>query len=142
MADVFADIPEGYTRNRIDPALREKLESVSQKVVELLVGNVTRLTQKTPYVEMTMMRSQDGTRLLVHFVNYKVTVDGDVTPAQHLKAQVTVPLGKKVKSVHYGGPLAQLKPLEFVTKRNASQQNIIFQPDVLNIYGLAVVELE
>jgi hypothetical protein len=142
MADVFADIPEGYTRNRIDPALREKLETVSQRIVALLADKVTRLVEKMPHVEMTTMRSPDNTRLLVHFVNYEVTVDGDLTPAKSLKAQLVVPQGKKARSVHYSGTLSQMQPLEFTTTQKTPQQIIRFQTDELNIYGLAVVALE
>src|SRR5574341_354916 len=68
MAEVFPDIPEGYTRNRIDPLLRDKLDDVSKKIVELLSNRVTRIVETAPYVEMTTMLAPDNKRLLVHFV--------------------------------------------------------------------------
>ncbi|NUO82351.1 hypothetical protein HUU05_19935 [candidate division KSB1 bacterium] len=142
MADVFADIPEGYTRNRIDPVLRESLVRVARKTNELLEDKVTRLITKTPYVEITTMRPEDNRRMLVHLVNYDVTVEGDLTPAQNLQVQLAVAEGKKVKSVSYSGTLGEMKPLEFVVVEKAPQQIIRFQPDALNIYGLAVVALE
>ncbi|MGH7491839.1 MAG: hypothetical protein ACREOO_05545 [bacterium] len=142
MADMFADIPEGYTRNRIDPLLRETLVSVAQKVNELLEDKVSRLVGKMPYVEMTTMRPEDNSRVLVHLVNYDVTVDGDLEPAKNLQVQLAVPEGRKVKNVSYSGTLAEMKPLEFVVVENTPQQVIRFHPDELNIYGLAVVEME
>jgi hypothetical protein len=142
MAEVFPDIPEGYTRNRINPVLRDKLDNVSKKIVELLSDKVTRIVETAPYVEMTTMLAPDNKRLLVHFVNYDVTVNGGITPAKSVKAQLVVPQGKKVKSVHYSGTLSQMQPLEFATMSKGSQQLISFQPNEINIYGLAIVELE
>lgn len=142
MADMFADIPEGYTRNRIDPVLRATLKSVAQKATELLADKVTRLVEKTPYVEMTTMRPADNSRVLVHLVNYDVTIDGDLASAQNLQVQLAVPAGKKVKNVSYSGTLAAMKPLQFTVVKPAPQQVIRFQPDELNIYGLAIVEME
>lgn len=142
MANVFADIPEGYTRGRIDPALRVSLEATTQKVVALLDDRVTRLVEKKPYVEITAMAPQDGSRMLVHFVNYDVTVDGEITPAKSMDVQVALPNGKKARSVHFDGALAQMRPLQFSTVRKGAAQVIRFQADEVQVYGLAVVELE
>jgi hypothetical protein len=142
MADMFADIPEGYTRSRIDPELRAKLGSVVQKVTELLTDKVSRLKEQAPYVEITTMRPEDNSHVLVHLVNYDVTVDGNLTSAQNLQVQLVVPEGKKVKGVSYSGTLAAMQPLKFAVVANAPRQVIRFQADRLNIYGLAVVELE
>lgn len=142
MANVFADIPEGYTRSRIDPALRVSLEAAAQKVVALLDDRVTRLVEPKPYVEITAMASQDRSRMLVHFVNYDVTVDGEITPAKNMDVQVALPQGKKAKSVHFDGALAQMRPLHFAPVKKGAAQVIRFQADEVQIYGLAVIELE
>lgn len=142
MADVFADIPEGYTRNRIDPALRAKLELVSKKSIDLLADQTTRLVEKMPYVEITTMMPADKRRMLVHLVNYDVTLDGDITPARDVKVQVCIPAGKRVVSVLYNGTLGQLQPVNFTKTVKSDQQIIHFQPPELNLYGLAVIELE
>jgi hypothetical protein len=139
MADLFADIPEGYTRNRIDPALRKVLENLADQALILVAGRATRLAEKMPYLELTSMLSQDQSRMVVHLVNYDVTVDGTITPVKNLKVEVVVPRGKKVRSVHYNGTLAALKPVTF---RHKGPQLVSFDVDEVGIYGLAVVELE
>jgi hypothetical protein len=139
MADLFADIPEGYTRNRIDPALRQVLESAADETQRLLAGRLTRVAGKAPYVEMTSMISQDRSRMLVHLVNYDVTLDGTITPARNLKLEVYVPQGRKVRSVLYCGDLAALKPVAF---RRESPRLVSFTADEAGVYGMAVLELE
>ena len=142
MADVFADIPEGYTRGRINPQLHEKLEEVSEKINLLLNGNLSRVISDSPYIEMTTMLPKDKSHLLVHFVNYDVTVDGTITPARSMKAQVVLPKGKTAKSVVYNGELSDMRSLDFKTQKNDDVTTISFAPDVLSIYGLAIIELE
>ncbi len=139
MADLFADIPEGYTRNRIDPALRRILESAADETQRLLPGRLTRVTGKAPYVEITSMLSQDRSGMLVHLVNYDVTLDGTITPARNLKIEAFVPAGMKVRDVRYCGNLTALKPVAF---RQESPRLISFTADEVGIFGMAVIELE
>jgi hypothetical protein len=138
MADVFADIPEGYTRNRIDPALRRILESVAGKVIELGASGLTRLAQPVPYVEITSMLTANKDRMLIHLVNYNVTLDGEITPVRDVGVDVVPPAGKKVRSVGYSGTLSALAPVKFVPLG----KGIRFTADQLGIYGLAAIELE
>lgn len=142
MADVFSDIPEGYTRGRIDPSLRTILESAADKIEVLQRGKISRLVKKTPFVEMTTMQQSEKNRMLVHLVNYDVTVDGTITPANNLQVQVLIPDGKKVKQVSYNGLLGKMTPTEFKSQVNDGRQIVTFQPEVVNVYGLAVIELE
>ncbi|MFZ0391911.1 MAG: alpha-amylase family protein [Calditrichia bacterium] len=142
MADLFPDIPEAYTRNNMDPDLREILKRAAYRIQELLPGKVSMLTEKTPYVEMTTMSNPDKNLMLVHLVNYNVTLGGVITPAQDLKIQLSVPEGKKVKSVEYSGTLAQMNSLDFETEDRGGNTVITFSPDEVEVYGLAVVQFE
>lgn len=141
-ANIFVDIPEGYTRGRINPELRKILESLSNRVIELLSDRVTRLIKSSPYIEITTMLHRDKNRMLVHFVNYDVTVDGTITPVKNLKVQILMPYGKDVKSLNYSGTLSALKPVDFATIERGLDKLIIFKLDKLDIYGLTVMELE
>ncbi|MDZ7401794.1 MAG: beta-galactosidase trimerization domain-containing protein, partial [candidate division KSB1 bacterium] len=141
MADVFADIPEGYTRNRMDPELRQILENVVQKTIELLDDQTTRILSAAPYVELTTMLNQKENCLLVHLVNYDVTVDGTITPCKNLKIQLALPEGKKAKSVRYSGSLSELMPIEFGTIEKKGRQIVTFGVDEVQVYGLGIVEL-
>ncbi len=142
MADVFADIPQGYTRNQMDPALRRELENMADRVSSLLGARVTRLVSGPAYVELTTMLEKNAHRLLVHFVNYDVTLDGTITPARGLRAQVALPAGKKARSLAYSGSLGAMHPLEFETTRQNGRQVLTFEPEETGIYGLAAIELE
>jgi len=138
MADLFADIPEAYTRNRIDPALRRILNNVADQVVAALPGRLTRLVESRPYLEITSMIAGDNERMLIHLVNYDVTLDGVITPAHDVKVEVAVPNGKSVASVRYSGSLSALRPLKF----ESSGSGIRFEADTVGIYGLGIVELQ
>jgi hypothetical protein len=135
MADVFADIPEGYTRNRIDPQLRSHLNGVSEEISKLQDGRMTSLIEGTPYLEITTMRNREKDLLLVHLVNYDVLLDGTVTPAENVKIEILIPEGKKVKSISYGGELADMTAIAFEEKGRTIQCQV---PKV-NIYGMVLV---
>ena len=141
MADVFADIPQGYTRNQMDPALRRELENMADRVLSLMGARATRLVSGPAYVELTTMLEKNARRLLVHFVNYDVTLDGTITPARGLRAQVALPAGRNARSLAYSGCLGAMNPLEFATMRQNGRQTLTFEPEETGIYGLAVVEL-
>lgn len=142
MADVFADIPEGYTRNRMDAELRQILETVAFKAIELLDGRVTRILSTAPYVELTTMLNQKENCLLVHLVNYDVTVDGTITPTRNLKIQLAIPKGRKVESVRYNGSLSEMVPVEFSSIEKNGCRLVTFEVDQVQVYGLGIIDIE
>jgi hypothetical protein len=142
MADLFADIPEGYTRNRIDPALRSTLGRVAATVKDVLGANVTRLTQATPYVEISSMLETTGKRMLVHVVNYDVTVDGTISPARNLQLQVALPPGKKPGKMSWSGTLSDMKPLSLDSSSPRDGQSLVVNLDEVRVYGLLSIEME
>jgi hypothetical protein len=141
MADLFADIPEGYTRNRIDPGLRQILDKLAATLITLLEQRATRLLSPSPYVELTTMLDKAGNRMLLHTVNYDVTVNGDITPARGLKVQLGLPRGRTVRSIRYSGTLGEMQPVKWEIP-DAKQRSAVFELDQVNVYGLAVIELE
>ena len=142
MADVFADIPEAYTRNRIDPALRGILEKVAEAVNKNLGPGVTRLTQRAPYVEISSMLETTGKRMLVHVVNYDVTVDGTITPARNLRLQVALPPGRTVSRTDWSGTLSEMRPLTPQSSSHQDRQTLVVNLDEVSIYGLLSIELK
>lgn len=141
MADVFADIPEGYTRNRMDSALRQILNKVAQKTLELLDDQATRVLSTAPYVELTTMMNQKQNCLLIHLVNYDVTVDGTITPCRNLKIQLALPDSKRVKSVRYSGSLSEMVPVAFSLIEKGGFRLVTFEVDEVRVYGMGIVEL-
>lgn len=142
MADVFPDIPEGYTRNNMDPDLRQILKKAGARIRKLIPEQISMLTKKTPYVEMTTMTNDEENLMLVHLVNYDVMLNGTITPAQNLQVKLSLPAGKKVKSVDYSGTLSGLQPLGFESEQKSGKEMIIFEPAKVDVYGLAVVRFE
>ncbi len=138
MADVFSDIPEGYTRNRIHPELRQKLEELADKMMNLLNHKVTRIVTTAPYLELTTMRQKEKNLLLVHLVNYDVTVDGIQTPVENVDLQICLPDREKIKSIRYSGNLSELKPLALKSQK---ANMIELTLPVVEVYGLLVIEL-
>jgi hypothetical protein len=136
MADVFADIPEGYTRNRIDPQLREHLEYAAREITTQLNNNITRISEGTPYLELTTMNNEAENVRLVHLVNYDVVLDGTVTPAENVVLEIRIRKGRIARNVQYSGDLGELKPVTFV--QNGSRMK--FTVPHVDIYGMAVIE--
>lgn len=141
MADVFADIPEGYTRNGMDLALRGVLEKVAEVVKRNLGSGVTRLTQRSPYVEISSMLETTGRRMLVHVVNYDVTVDGTITPARNVSLQVALPRGSTVSKVNWSGTLSEMRPLRPQPSSHQDRQTFVVNLDEVSVYGLLSIEL-
>jgi hypothetical protein len=142
MADVFADIPEGFTRGKIDPELHKVLTGVSEKAVSLLDGTISRLYNNTPFVELSVMLNKKRNRLLVHLVNYNVTIDGTITPARNTKVRVAVPDGKRPGILTFSGTLGEMEPVAYTVIDIGKRRVIEFEAQQVNIYGLGVLELK
>jgi hypothetical protein len=141
MEDVFPDIPEAYTRNRMDPELRAALIGLSEKAASLLSWNLTLVTG-SPYVELTSMRNKATNQILLHLVNYDVTLDGSVTPAKGITVQVYLPENTKINSLVYSGTLSKPESLDYHHVKKDDCLILVFQPDHLEVYGLAILDLE
>jgi hypothetical protein len=137
MADVFADIPEGYSRGRIAPDLRKVLEQVAVEIESLLPGKISRLVDSSPYLEITTMKQKEKNLLLVHVVNYDVVLEGTITPAKNIKVELSLPEGEAAKGITYSGNLSDMQPVSSDTKGGM----ITFVLPTVDIYGLAIVEL-
>lgn len=140
MVDVFADVPEAYTRGNIHPDLRAELELLADESARLLGSGITKIESDSKFVEFSVMR-RNNEHLLVHFVNYNVTVDGEITPASNIKTQIALPQGLSVKSITYSGDLGEMKPLKYELVKKDDKNLAVFNVPELSIYGMAKVEL-
>ena len=138
MADVFPDIPEGYTRGKIDPQLRMILDDIAYKILTSPDIRITKLVNPALYMEITTMRQTATNHLLLHLVNYDVTLDGVITPAENLLVQVKIPDGKQVKKVSFSGNLSSLQEIPFKSGSGV----ITLEIPKVELYGLAVVEMK
>jgi len=141
MVDVYADVPEAYTRNNMHPDLKLILNNLVNELRSMFSDRLTILLNGLPFVELTTMRKDDKF-ILVHLVNYDVTIDGELTPAKELSSQLAIPNGHKVKRILYSGELGALSELKYEVKNlnDHSLVNVTFPK--LNIYGFALIELE
>jgi len=141
MVDIFADVPEAYTRNKIHPELRQILENLANEVKDMSSDHLTILKNESAFVELTTMRNGEK-YILVHLVNYNVTIDGDITPAKDVKAQIAIPEGLSVKNITYSGELGEMQNLKFDSEESNGKKMVNVTFPSLNIYGLAIIELE
>jgi len=141
MVNVFADVPEAYTRNKIHPELRQILENLANEVKVISSDHLTILKNESAFVELTTMRNSDKF-ILVHLVNYNVTIDGDITPATDINAQIAIPEGLSVKNITYSGELGEMQNLKYDSEESNGKKIINVTFPNLNIYGLAIIELE
>ena len=141
MVDIFADVPEAYTRNKIHPELRQILENLANEVKDISSDHLTILKNESPFVELTTMRNADK-YILVHLVNYNVTIDGDITPVADIEAQIAIPESLSVKNITYSGELVEMQNLKFDSQESNGKKMVNVTFPSLNIYGLAKIELE
>lgn len=141
MVNIFADVPEAYTRNKIHPELRQILENLANELTNMFSDHLTILKNGSPFVELTTMQKNDK-YILVHLVNYNVTVDGDITPAADVNAQISIPEGLSIKNITYSGELGEMKNLKFDSQESNGKNIVNVTFPHLNIYGLAKIELE
>ncbi len=140
MTEVFADVPEAYTRANMHPDLKNILNNLANEVITMS-GQLTKLKTGLPFIELTTMRKNKD-QMLIHLVNYNVTIDGDITPVKDVEVQIAIPEGLSVKNITYSGELGEMKNLKFDSQESNGKKmvNVIFPS--LNIYGLAKIELE
>jgi hypothetical protein len=141
MVDVFADVPEAYTRNNINPELRGKLEFVLDESLRILGKKISRIESNNKFLEIGTMRKNDE-HLLVHLVNYNVTVDGDITPSKDINVQIVIPKGYNVVNISFNGELGGMKNIEFAIKEIDGNKILSTTFPSVNIYGLAKIKLE
>jgi hypothetical protein len=141
MVDVFADVPEAYTRNKIHPELRQILNNLADELKNMFPNQITVLKNWLPFVELTTMQKNDN-YILVHLVNYNVTVNGDITPAADVKTKIAIPEGLLVKNITYNGELGEMQNLKYDIEESKGKTMVTITFPSLNIYGLAKIELE
>lgn len=137
MVDVFADVPEAYTRDNIHPELRDKLIQVADESAKILNSQITRIEGDNKFVELSVMK-KNNEHLLIHLVNYNVTIDGDITPATNVNVKIALQEGQKVKSISYSGSLGEMELLDHTLAEDGTIK-VVFP--YLDIYGMARVEL-
>lgn len=141
MIDIFADVPEAYTRNKIHPELRQILNNLADELKNMFPNQITILKNGLPFVELTTMQKNDN-YILVHLVNYNVTVNGDITPATDVNAKIAISEGLFVKNITYSGDLGKMQNLKFDIEESKGKTMVTVTFPSLNIYGLAKIELE
>jgi len=141
MVDIFADVPEAYTRANMHPDLKTILNNLAAEVRNILDGHLTVIETGLPFIEFTTMLKSNE-HILVHLVNYNVTVEGYITPSKEIKTRIVIPDGSKVKRILYNGGLGDLYELnyEVINFNNGDLVEVTFPS--LDIYGLARIELE
>jgi len=142
MVNVFADVPEAYTRGKIHPDLLSKLTNIADETEKLLADHLTRLSSGLPFLEASAMMNEDKKTILLHLTNYNVTIDGKVTPVENINTQILIPSGKTVKRVLYSSDLQSMYKIDFEKSDYPKGDLIRITLPEVNIYGLARIELD
>src|SRR5690606_32076885 len=140
LADRFADIPAAYTRGDLHPELRAVLERVAD-VVRTSHPNASARLSDHPFVEFSTMHNPHSKQMLVHAVNYDVSIDGEVSEAADVRLRVALPQGAKPVAVRYSGSLGQFEEPTFEVKDGDHGAVVELELDRVSIYGLAVIDL-
>ncbi len=136
LSDRFADIPEGYTRGRIDPDLRKILEQAAQSVVEVH-SSVTRRMSDHPHIEISTMLNPVEHQLLVHIINYDVSINGVVNTANDVQLQIEIPEGYRVGSLRYSNDMKEFENIRVSDTQGTLQLHV----NEVGIYALLLAEL-
>lgn len=142
MTGQFADVPQGFVRGRMNGRLHEELEKIASAVEVLLPGKTTAIQSDNPFVEITAMHNAKTGKVLVHMVNYDVTIAGDVNQAENVNIRLVLPEGATPTSLKLGSIGEAMHEIEYVQAMVDNRQAIYFNVDHLDIYGLAVLDLK
>ncbi len=140
LADRFADIPAAYTRGGLHPELRSVLQRVAD-VIRDTHPIASMRTSDHPYVEFSTMYNPHTKQMLVHAVNYDVSINGEVGEANDVRLQVALPPGTSAAHVRYSSSLDGLSDLDFNEKSEGKRNVVDLELDRIGIYGLALIDL-
>ena len=141
LADRFADIPAAYTRGGLHPELRAVLTQAADLIRDELPWTSMRRSDH-PYVEFSTMHNPHTNQFLVHAVNYDVSIRGEVGPAAGLRLQVALPPGMEPAGVRYSASLGDFSEPVHQVRTVDDRVVVELELDRLNVYGLAVIDLE
>ena len=65
--------------------------------------------------------------MLLHLVNYNVTLDGDITPVHNPTVRMLLPEGKSLNALSYNGRLAAVESIEYTTEMRGANQIVTFK---------------
>jgi len=84
------------------------------------------------------MEQKDKNLQLIHFVNYNMNLDGEVTPAKEVSVKIKIPADRKITKVTAGSPLSETKEISYDLKG----QYIQFEVPEFEVYSLATIYYE
>jgi len=133
-----------FSRGAFPADMVAALTRVPAEVAWAADGQVVPVLGKPGWVEATLMKNSAAGKYLLHLVNYRVTIDGDVAPEYNVLVKIPLDGGEKVKSVRYLTPdSAGERELPFIVRpAGRGKRNLVYVvvPE-LNIYGALEVSL-
>ena len=127
-----------YGQGKFPVGIRDAFDALGE-AVEWAADNELSGRLIAPYtVEMTTMEQKEKNVQLVHLVNYQVTLDGVVTPAEQVRVRLLIPEGKKVIRVTAGSPINKTTEIRY----EMDGKYMEFAVPSFEIYSLATVYFE
>ncbi len=127
-----------YGRGIFPDRIKEAFAALPEAAAWAGAGLFSGKLEANGMVEMTTMEQREKNLLLVHLVNYQVTLDGVVTPAAGARVQLRIPEQKKVTRITIGSPIN--KTAEVAFKKIGDTIEFVFPP--FEVYSLATVYLK
>jgi hypothetical protein len=127
-----------YGQGKFPDGIKDAFAALAE-AVEWAADNKLSGKLLAPYtVEMTTMEQKEKNLQLVHLVNYQVTLDGVVTPAENARVRLLIPENKKISRLTIGSPINNTTTIDYEVKENY----IEFAVPSFEIYSLATVYFE
>ncbi|MBE9511925.1 MAG: hypothetical protein IMY71_13725, partial [Bacteroidetes bacterium] len=125
--------------------LTGKLFSLNQvfgELVQWAAGESYPVQSFAPYtVECHPLIQTDKSRIVVHLVNYKVDIEGNIIEEKDTRLKVLLPEGTKVKKVKLVSPDDVTEKVLEIKEVNENGQNYVeFVVPSVSIYSLAVID--
>jgi len=128
-------------RPRSHPALRTVLDRVASLVTEIHPA-ASRMRSDHPFVEFSTMYNAVQQEMLLHAVDYDVSIDGEVGETSGVRVQVALPPGKRAADVRYSGDLRSFRNVPAETASIDGRTVVTVELDSLGIYSLVRIQLE
>ncbi|MEX0681720.1 MAG: alpha-amylase family protein [Balneolales bacterium] len=136
------EVAEAFISGRMDDGLRRVLTQAVDHTADMLDNAITRLENNSPYLEISTMFNRTNNRLLVHLVNYDTRVDGTINAKRNTRVRVAIPEGMTPERLTFSSTLGEMQPINYTLEEHNGRTVALFNADRVNIYALAVFELE
>jgi len=124
-----------YGQGKFPPRIKSAFDLLPEAVEWAADGKFSAKLHAPFTVEFTTMEQKEKNLQLIHFVNYNMNLDGEVTPAKQVHVKLKLPENKQIRQVTFGSPLMETTQIAYVL----NDQYVEFEVPEFEVYSLATV---